>query len=58
MDEKNLRSWIYRAKGSYLLNEQRNYEKSISEAKKNNPKELNYIKKVVAEIEGGESNNN
>lgn len=57
MDEKNLRSWIYRAKGYYLLNEQRNYEKSISEAKKNNPKELKYIEKVVAEIEGGESNN-
>lgn len=50
LDEKNLRSWLYRAKGYYFLDEQRDFEKSISEAKKNNPKELYFIEKVVAEI--------
>lgn len=52
LDEKNLRSWIYRAQGYYLLGEMRAYEKSISEAKKNNPKELDYIDRIVLEIEG------
>lgn len=52
LDEKNLRSWLYRAKAYYLLDEKRNYEKSIIEARKNNPKELNYIDKIVAEIQG------
>jgi tetratricopeptide repeat protein 12 len=52
LDEKNLRSWLYRAKGYHLLGEQRNYAKSIAEAKKLNPKELAYIEKVVIDIEG------
>ncbi|XP_055531492.1 tetratricopeptide repeat protein 12-like [Wyeomyia smithii] len=52
LDEKNLRSWIYRAQGYYRLGEMRPYEKSINEAKKNNPKELDYIDRIVLEIEG------
>ena len=52
LDEKNLRSWLYRAKAYYLLDEKRNYEKSIIEARKNNPKELAYIDKIVTEIQG------
>ncbi|XP_055620585.1 tetratricopeptide repeat protein 12 [Toxorhynchites rutilus septentrionalis] len=52
LDEKNLRSWIYRAQGYYLLGKERDYEKSISEAKKHNPKELDYIDRIVLEIEG------
>ncbi|GAB0100220.1 tetratricopeptide repeat protein 12 [Sergentomyia squamirostris] len=51
LDEKNLRSWLYRAKSYYHLGEMRNYEKSISEAKKNNPKDLKFIEDVVRNIE-------
>jgi hypothetical protein len=51
LDEKNLRSWLYRAKAYFALNEQRLYEKSIQEAKKHHPKELNYIDKIICEIE-------
>lgn len=52
LDEKNLRAWLYRAKAYYLLDEKRLYEKCIFEAKKHHPKELNYIAKIVSEIEG------
>ncbi|XP_065093805.1 tetratricopeptide repeat protein 12 [Ochlerotatus camptorhynchus] len=52
LDEKNLRSWIYRAQGYHLLGEMRAYEKSVSEAKKHNPKEWDYIDRIVMEIEG------
>lgn len=52
LDEKNLRSWLYRAKANFLLQNQRNYEKCIVEAKKHHPKEINYIHKIVSEIEG------
>lgn len=58
LDEKNLRAWLYRAKAYYLLGEMRLYEKSILEAKKHHPKELNYIEKIVSEIEGTEENEN
>lgn len=51
LDEKNLRSWIYRAKAYFSLNEKRLYEKSIQEAKKHHPKELSYIDKIITEIE-------
>lgn len=47
LDEKNLRSWLYRASAYYALGEMRDCDKSINEAKKNNPKELEYIEKVV-----------
>jgi hypothetical protein len=42
---------LYRAKAYYSLGEKRLYEKSIQEAKKHHPKELNYIDKIIAEIE-------
>ena len=51
LDEKNLRSWLYRAKAFYLLQNQRNYEKCIVEAKKHHPKEIIYINKIISEIE-------
>lgn len=51
LDEKNLRSWLYRAKAYYSLGELRDYDKSIADAKKNNPKELDYIEKIVIAIE-------
>ncbi|XP_055612614.1 tetratricopeptide repeat protein 12-like [Uranotaenia lowii] len=54
LDEKNLRAWIYRAQGYFLLGETRAYEKSISEARKHNPKEWDYIDRIVAKIEGKE----
>lgn len=50
LDEKNVRSWLYRANGYYLLGEMRDFEKSVNEAKKNNPKELEFIEKAVAQI--------
>lgn len=50
LDEKNLRSWLYRAKSYYLLEEMRDFEKAINEAKKNNPKDLDLIEKTVASI--------
>lgn len=52
LDEKNIRSWLYRAKAYYLLQDQRNYEKCILEARKHHPKEINYITKIISEIEG------
>lgn len=50
LDEKNVRSWLYRANGYLLLGEERSFEKSVSEAKKNNPKELDFIEKSVTKI--------
>lgn len=50
LDEKNLRSWLCRANGFYMLGEMRDFDKSINEAKKNNPKEIEYIEKVVERI--------
>lgn len=50
LDEKNLRSWLCRANGFYMLGEMRDFEKSVNEAKKNNPKEIEYIEKVVEQI--------
>lgn len=50
LDEKNIRSWLYRAKSYYLLGEKRDFEKSVNEAKKNNPKKLEFIEKAVAII--------
>lgn len=52
LEEKNLRSWLYRAKGYFLMGEQRNFEKSIAEARKHNPSDSKYIDKIVAEIKG------
>lgn len=51
LDEKNVRSWLYRARAYHALGERRDYEKSVNEAKKNNPKELEYIERVVQYIE-------
>lgn len=50
LDEKNVRAWLYRANGFLLLGEQRNFEKSVNEAKKNNPKELDFIEKSVTKF--------
>lgn len=33
-----------------MLDEMRDFDKSINEAKKNNPKEIEYIEKVVERI--------
>lgn len=52
LDEKNLRSWLYRAKAYFMIGEKRLYDKSIFEAKKHHPKELAYIEKIISEIEG------
>lgn len=54
LDEKNILSWIYRAKSYYLLEEHRDFEKSINEAKKNNPKRLEYIEKCVQNIKNSQ----
>lgn len=50
LDEKNLRAWLFRAKAYYLLGETRDYKKSINEAKKGNPKKLEFIEKVAEQI--------
>lgn len=52
LDDKNLRAWLYRAKGYYCLGEHRNYERSVSEAKKLNPKDISFIEDIVTNIEG------
>lgn len=52
LDEKNLRAWLYRAKGYYCLGDYRNYERSICEAKKLNPKDLEFIEEIVGNIVG------
>lgn len=54
LDEKNILSWIYRAKSYYLLGELRDFDKSINEAKKSNPKKFDFIEKCVAGIQNGE----
>lgn len=51
LDEKNVRSWLNRAKSYYLLDEKRDFEKSINEAKKNNPKQLDFIEKTIEQIQ-------
>lgn len=51
LDEKNLRAWLFRAKAYYALGEHRDYQKSINEAKKGNPKKIDLIESVVANIE-------
>lgn len=61
LDEKNLRAWLYRGNGYYLLGETSDFEKSIIEAKKGNPKESQYIEQVVNAIKqmpsgGGDDN--
>lgn len=58
LDEKNLRAWLYRAKAYYHLDDTRLYEKSISEAKKHHPKDIEYIEKIVSEIVGPEEAEN
>lgn len=57
LDEKNLRSLLYRAKANYLLHEKELYKISIQEAKKHHPKELGYIERIVSEIEGTSGEN-
>lgn len=52
LDDKNLRAWLCRAKGYLNLGELRNYERSIAEAKKLNPKDIAYIEEIVSNIEG------
>lgn len=56
LDEKNIRSWLYRGYAYYLLGETNDYEKSINEARKNNPKELDFIDKVVEFISNSTTN--
>lgn len=51
LDEKNLRAWLYRAYGYHQLAEIDDFNKSIVEAKKANPKELDYIEQVVGVIQ-------
>lgn len=51
LDEKNLRAWLYRAYGYHQLAEVDDFNKSIAEAKKANPKELDYIEQVVGVIQ-------
>lgn len=43
LDEKNLRSWLYRAAAYLRLGDEKNYDTSIKFAKKNNTKEISYI---------------
>lgn len=57
LDEKNLRAWLFRAQAYYLLDETRDYRKSINEAKKCNPKKLDYIQSVVVKIESEQVDN-
>lgn len=51
LDEKNLRAWLYRGYGYHQLAEIDDFHKSIVEAKKSNPKEVDYIEQVVGVIE-------
>lgn len=42
-----MRAWLYRGFAYYQLAEMADFNKSIAEAKKANPKELEYIDKVI-----------
>ncbi|XP_037923119.1 tetratricopeptide repeat protein 12 isoform X2 [Hermetia illucens] len=50
LDEKNLRSWLYRAVAYFNLDDQVNFEKSIKMAKKHNANEIDYIDKFIDRI--------
>ncbi|XP_055377856.1 tetratricopeptide repeat protein 12-like, partial [Condylostylus longicornis] len=50
LDEKNLRSWLYRATAYLNLHDDQNYEMSIKMAKKNNSKEIEYIDDYVQKL--------
>lgn len=50
LDDKNLRSWLFRAKAYYLLGELRDFRKSINEAKKSNPKKIEFIESTAEKI--------
>ncbi|XP_065366905.1 sperm-associated antigen 1 [Calliphora vicina] len=43
LEEKNLRSWLYRAAAYKRCGDEKNYETSIKLARKNNPKKADYI---------------
>lgn len=51
LDEKNLRAWLYRAQCYHCLSEQHDFEKSLNEAKKCNPKDIDYIEKFAKKIQ-------
>lgn len=50
LEEKNMRSWLYRATAYYRLNEEKNFETSIKLAKKNNPKDAEYIDTFISKM--------
>ncbi|KAM7363575.1 uncharacterized protein ACRADG_000429 isoform 2-T2 [Cochliomyia hominivorax] len=43
LEEKNLRSWLYRAAAYKRCGDEKNYETSIKLARKNNPKKTDFI---------------
>lgn len=43
LEEKNLRSWLYRAAAYKRNGDEKNFENSIKLARKNNPKKSEYI---------------
>lgn len=47
LDDKNLNAWLFRANGYYALAISSEYDKSVSEARKNHPKRLNEIAEVI-----------
>lgn len=49
-----MRAWIYRSMAYYMIGEMDDFEKSIAEAKKGNPKELEYIERAIAVIQAKE----
>ena len=49
-DEKNLRSWMYRASAYLRLNDELNYDTSIKFAKKNNSKDIQYIEEFIQKL--------
>ncbi|EDW84393.1 uncharacterized protein Dwil_GK14108 [Drosophila willistoni] len=51
VDKSSLRAWLYKATAHKRLNEMEEYEKSVTQARQHNPKQLAYIDKFISEIE-------
>ncbi|XP_068152658.1 tetratricopeptide repeat protein 12 [Drosophila tropicalis] len=51
VEKSSLRAWLYKATAHKRLNEMEEYEKSVTQARQHNPKQLAYIDKFISQME-------
>lgn len=51
LDEKNLNAWLFRAKSYRKLDATFEFDKSVAEAKKGHPKQMDYIENILTLIQ-------